>query len=40
MDEIVIFKTLYLVIGTATLVYEVAEAFREWKAIRKTSRQR
>lgn len=40
MDDIELFKAGYLVVATVLLVYNVAVAFREWKAVGRTTKSR
>ena len=40
MDEIELFKAGYIVVATVLLVYNVAVAFREWKATGRTAKRR
>ena len=40
MDDIELFKAGYIVVATVLLVYNVEEAFREWKAVRRTTKRR
>ena len=40
MDDIELFKAGYIVVATVLLVYNVAEAFREWKAVERITKQK
>lgn len=40
MVEIELFKAGYIVVATVLLVYNVEEAFREWKAMGRTTKRR
>ena len=40
MDDIELFKAGYIVVATVLLVYNVAVAFREWKAVERITKQK
>lgn len=40
MDNIELFKAGYIVVATVLLVYNVEEAFREWKVMGRTTKRR